>query len=111
MGGQTAPRRELFTRFRATQISSDGHCRAHSSATCWKRVVASRGGLQLVQRLDLEAGLAQQADHLAVGEVELDGGVGVVPLDAVEAELRPREALGRDLAPRAPSRASATASW
>src|SRR3954462_5840801 len=53
---------------------------------------------QLVERLDLEAGLAQRADHLAVREVELDRGpLGVVPLDAVEAELRAREAVRGDL--------------
>ena len=42
--------------------------------------------------------VAEHADHLAVGEVELDrGAVLVVPLDAVEPELRAREALGRHL--------------
>src|SRR4051794_24242936 len=55
---------------------------------------------QLVERLDLEASLAQRADHLAVRQVELDRGpLGVVPLDAVEAELRAREAVRGDLGP------------
>ena len=64
----------------------------------WEALLRVGGRLQLVQRLDLEAGLAQQADHLAVGEVELDRrAVGVVPLDAVEPELGPGEAVRRQL--------------
>src|SRR3954469_17151531 len=56
-----------------------------------------RRRLQLVQRLDLEAVLSQHAQHLAVGEVELDRvAVLVVPLDAAEAELRPHQPVGRD---------------
>src|SRR6185437_11745693 len=43
--------------------------------------------LDLAERLDLEAAVAQQADALAVREVELHA-VVVGPGDAVEAELR-----------------------
>ena len=45
-----------------------------------------RRRLDLDQPLDLEAVRAQQADPLAVGQVELDAAVG--PLETAHAELR-----------------------
>ena len=56
--------------------------------------------------------VAQHAQHLAVGEVELDRvAVGVVPLDAPEPELRAREALGGRLRVRRRAEDHAAASW
>src|SRR5690348_8648110 len=51
-----------------------------------------RRHLDLAERLDLEAAVAQQADALAVREVELHA-VVVGPGDAAEAELRVDEPL------------------
>ncbi|HEY2316744.1 MAG TPA: hypothetical protein VGH67_00470 [Solirubrobacteraceae bacterium] len=49
--------------------------------------------LDLDQPLDLEAAVAQQGDHLAVGEVELDRWRPVRPGHPVHPKERPRQPL------------------
>src|SRR6185503_2464722 len=49
------------------------------------------GRVQLVERLDLEAGVAQQRDPLAVGLVEVDL---LPPVDPLEPALRALQGLG-----------------
>ena len=91
---------------RSPRRATSGSIRGSSGKTR----LASSGALDLDQLLDLEAGVAQQGDHLAVREVELDR-VVVGPLEPVHAELRPHQPLaglavlvvGRGRASAAPS--------
>ena len=69
--------------FRALQTSSIGQ----RLGALW--------GLHLDQVLHLEPRVPEQSDHVAVGESELDGSVGVGPDEPMHAEMIALQLLGR----------------
>ena len=82
--------------FRAFQASSIGQRLDHSAVASGSAgVSAPSGRLHLDQVLDLEPRSPEQPDHVAVGESELDGAVGVRPVEPMHAEVIALQLLAR----------------